>query len=138
MGAINYGTSDYITLGYHLSGEDDGTFIEYAREQVENLLNELNPYYFHVVVKSGYYEGFYLDISNEFPVAVEGWDEKRDVMKEITAIKKALLQMVKLCNVVQVFPGWCTGYDTVPDTIAAIKKAVADMRDDVRTTPTWM
>lgn len=138
MGAVNYGTSDYITLGYHLTGEDNEIIMDYMREQVENLLNELNTYYFRLVVKSGYYEGFYLDIENNFPVAFDWYEEKRDAMKEITQIKKALLQAVKLCNIVQCFPGWCTGYDTVPDTIAAIRKAVNDMRDDVRTTPTWM
>lgn len=112
MGAINYFTSDYITMG--LRPYDRSDFMEEAREQmqeyggtlesviddyisrcyeddfanIETELNKHNFQYYHITIKPGYYEGF-------------------------------------------------TGYNDYKGTIAAIKAAIKEMREEVKTIPTW-
>lgn len=101
MGAVNYFTSDYITMGLRpydsLELENDLEFMEEMQTQVneyggtienaiteyiedcyncdyENIKTELekhNFYYYHIAIKPGYYEGFTLDIENNFPVALD-------------------------------------------------------------------
>lgn len=136
MGAVNYGSSDYISIGLNVSRDFEEWEIEEIENDIETLLNEYNFYYFHVVIKPGYYEGFYIDIENNFPVAFNWYEEKQDAQKEITQIKRFLLGCVSL-GLVQYFPGWCTGYSTETETKAAINTAIKAMRQDVKTTPTW-
>lgn len=166
MGAINYFTSDYITLGirpYNIwDFENDSDFMEEARENIkisgeteesyilrtiedyyktdeENVsfvLENYNFYYFHVAIKPGYYEGFTLDIENNFPVAFDCWQDKRDAQKELTKLKKCLLECAGV-GLVQCFPGWCTSYNDYKSTCKAIEAAIKEMREEVRNTPTW-
>lgn len=98
MGAVNYGTSNYITLGY--------------------------------------YEGFYLDIENNFSVALDSWEDRREAMKEITRLKAFLMACID-AGLVQVWPGWCTSYKTPEESREALNVAIKGMREDVKHTPTW-
>ena len=66
MGAVNYGSSDYISIGLNVSRDFEEWEIEEIENDIETLLNEYNFYYFHVVIKPGYYEGFYIDIENNY------------------------------------------------------------------------
>lgn len=166
MGAVNYFTSDYITMGLRpydsLELENDLEFMEEMQTQVneyggtienaiteyiedcyncdyENIKTELekhNFYYYHIAIKPGYYEGFTLDIENNFPVALDSWQDRRDANKEITEIKRFLIECAGL-GLVECFPGWCTGYSDYNGTITAIRAAVKEMRDELRTIPTW-
>lgn len=167
MGAINYFTSDYITLGvkpYNYSDfESDLELMEEIKKEVEeyggtvesaidDLINsyyeddesniecELEKhrfYYFHVAIKPGYYEGFTLDIENNFPVAFDGWEDRREAQKEITEIKEFLTACAGM-GLVKCSPGWCTGYSDYNGTIQTINAAIKEMREEVRTTPTWL
>lgn len=166
MGTVNYKTSDYITLGIEpISAYDlerDPVFMEEITAEIEeyggtieeaiydyirdteeedqsNIENELNKhhfYYYHIKIEPGYYEGFSLDIESNFPVAFNDWTEKREAQKEITEIKQFLLACVDL-GLCEVWPGWCTSYKDRPTTIKAINKAVKEMREEARQTPTW-
>ena len=166
MGAINYGTSDYITMGqYPISAwdiEQDTELMQCIRNEVEeyggtveeeidsyisscleddyfNIQSELekhNFHYFHITIKSGYYEGFYLDIENNYSVCFDCWEDRRDAQKEITEIKSFLLDCAGL-GLVKVSPGWCTVYYDYAETVKAIGDAVKEMRDEVNNTPTW-
>ena len=166
MGAINYFTSDYITLGikpYSASDfENDADFMEEVRENVEeyggtveseinDYINNLyeddrfnvqlilltyNFYYFHVTIKPGYYEGFTLDIENNFPIAFDCWQDKRDAQKEITRLKQCLFACAGV-GMVQCSPGWCTDHNDYKGTCKAIAAAIKEMRKEVRNTPTW-
>lgn len=40
-------------------------------------------------------------------------------------------------GLVQCSPGWCTGYNDYKGTIVAIKAAIKEMREEVKTIPTW-
>lgn len=166
MGAINYRTSDYITMG--LRPYDTSDF-ESDSELMQELQNECNEYggtlenalqdyiqelqeddytniktelakysfyYFHVAIKPGYYEGFSIDIENNFSVAFDTWEDKREAQREITELKQFMMNCAGL-GLVQCSPGWCTGYSDYRGTIAAIKEAIKDMREEVKQTPTW-
>lgn len=166
MGAINYFTSDYITLGLRpydtsdfesdsegmeeLQNECDkygGTLEDAIQDYIQscyeadyaNIETELAKhsfYYYHVVIKPGHYEGFSIDIENNFSVAFDNWEDKKDAQKEITELKQFLINCAGL-GLVQCSPGWCTGYSDYSGTIAAIKEAVIEMREEVKQTPTW-
>lgn len=149
MGTINYFTSDYITLG--LQPYDADEFIDdegtidydlisiYYDDDYHNIKNELEKYsfyYYHVTIKPGYYEGFTIDIENNFSIAFDGYEDKKEANKEITQIKHFLIGCAGL-GMVQCFPGWCTGYSDYKSTIKAINEAIKIMREEVKTIPTW-
>ena len=169
MGAINYFTSDYITLGvkpydtddyiknndfmnfireeWNVNTEDENEVLKVVNEHIsadyaadmenaESILNEYNFYYFHVVLKPGYYEGFTLDIENNFGVAIDGWEDRREAQKEITQLKNCLLELAGV-GLVACSPGWCTGYKDYNETIKAIKEAIKEIREEYKAIPTW-
>lgn len=166
MGTVNYFTSDYITMGLRLYNswelENDLEFMEEIKNEVdeyggtienaiadyiedcyscdyENIKTELekhNFHYYHIAIKPGYYEGFTLDIENNYPVALDSWEDRRGANKEITEIKQFLIACAGL-GLVQCSPGWCTGYNDYKGTLKAIKAAIKEMRDELRTIPTW-
>ena len=149
MGAVNYSTSDYITMGlkpYDISdcedenGDIDYEMLEMAYEDdmtnIENILSRYSFYYFHVTIKPGYYEGFTIDIENNFPVAYDDWEDKRAAQREITRLKQCLLECAG-SGLVTCYPGWCTGYEDYKGTCKAIAAAIKDMREEVKNTPTW-
>lgn len=156
MGAVNYFTSDYITMGVDINAIEefntvyrglnrdipDTDFdsvridIELLLEDVQSVLDKYNFYYFHVTIKPGYYEGFTLDIESNFPVALDSWEDRKDAQKEITELKQFLIDCAGL-GLVKCSPGWCTGYSDYKGTIKAIKAAVKEMREEIKTVPTW-
>lgn len=166
MGAVNYFTSNYITMGiepysaYDLENDPDfmqvvheqikeyGGTVEAAidefisdsyecdRENVESILSRYSFYYYHITIKPGYYNGFTLDIESNFSVAFDGWEDRRECQKEITQLKKCLRECAGV-GMVQCFPGWCTRYDDYTGTVKAIGAAIKNMRDEVNTVPTW-
>ena len=166
MGTINYRTSEFITIGvqpYDYSDfENDSDFMEYEREQiaeyggtieeyiyseieynyeadranVETILAKYDFHYFHVVIESGYYEGFYIDIENNYPICYDSAYDRREALKELTQLKRCLLECVDV-GMCQVFPGWCTKYQSRPDSIKGIKDAIRQAKATVRATPTW-
>lgn len=166
MGAVNYFTSDYITLGvrpYDLYDlENDADFMAEIRAEVEeyggtvedainnyisnsyetdlenvnDILSRFSFCYYHLTIKPGYYEGFTLDIENNFPCAYNGYEDRREAQKEITQLKKCLLELAGV-GLVKCSPGWCTGYEDYKGTCKAIEAAVKAMRDEVRIIPTW-
>ena len=166
MGAVNYFTSDYITMGikpysaYDLENDQEfmqevqeqikeygGTVESYIDEYIETsyeddemnisaILESYSFYYYYVTIKPGYYEGFTLDIESNFPVAFDGWEDKRAAQREITSLKKCLFECAGV-GMVQCSPGWCTGYNDYKGTCKAIEAAIKAMRDEVKNIPTW-
>lgn len=166
MGTINYGTSKYITLGIKPgSPEDlnsDAEFMEWANEhadlhnkdvdevvldfiyemmsdqyyQVKAALKKYRFDYYNVTVEPGYYEGFYINIEDNFPYGF-AWYERQEANKEITELKKFLIECAEDYDLVECFPGWCTGYSNRSDTVVAIKNAVKVMRKAVADEPSF-
>lgn len=105
------------------------------REEIEKVLDNYDFYYYNVSIKSGYYEGFSIDIENNISI-FNDYAEKMEANKEITQIKKCLLECAKM-GLVQCFPGWCTGYNDYNGTVKSIKDAIKAMRSEIKSTPTW-
>lgn len=147
MGTINYGTSEYITIGYNCNKIDyDDPFywenIQDDFEQVEYILKQYNFNYFNVKLKPGYYEGFYIDIKfncdcdfygNDY---FDSYEHKQLAQKEITQIKQFLLTCLDF-GCCAVYPGWCMRYEDRATTIREIELGVYGMRETVKSTPTW-
>lgn len=124
-GTLESWIDDYIKTCYDADNDN-----------VITILEKYSFYYFHVAIKPGYYEGFTLDIENNFSVAFDGWEDKRAAQREITSLKKCLLECAGV-GMVQCSPGWCTGYNDYKGTCKAIGTAIKAMRDEVKNTPTW-
>lgn len=142
MGAINYYTSDYITIGYNLNNIDyeDEFYNDYINdyyEQIKYRLDQEYFYYFHVVLKPGYYEGFTIDIEFNFKYCFDCYSDKRDAQKEITRIKAFLIECVNDFECCAVWPGWCTGYADYKTTLKEINAAIKEMRAEAKNTTTW-
>jgi hypothetical protein len=141
MGAINYKTSDFITLGYNTNNinyEDEYYYeeINFEYEGIKALLNDAAFYYFHITLKPGYYEGFTIDIEHNFSYCYDDYFEKLQALKEITRIKNFLLYIVNNFNINAVYPAWCTAYADYKKTIEEINAAIIEMKTSVKNTPT--
>lgn len=166
MGAVNYFTSDYITMGvpllYSCDLENDPDFMEEVRAEVKEyggtveeaignyisgcyaddldnvkiILSRFSFWYYHVTIKPGYYEGFTLDIESNFPISFDSWEDRRKAQKEITQLKRFLLECAGV-GLVACYPGWCTGYEDYKGTCKAIEAAVKEMREEVKSVPPW-
>ncbi len=142
MGTINYKTSDYITLGYYTNNIDyEEEFfsddIQFEFDEINALLNKEYFNYYYITLEPGYYEGFSFYIENNFSYCFDSYGEKLEALKEITRIKKFLIHIVENFNVCAVAPGWCTSYFDYKETISRINAAAAEMRGDVKNTPTY-
>jgi hypothetical protein len=142
MGTINYFTSDYITLGYntgHIDYNDEfySDDIQFEFDGINALLKDAAFYYFHITLKPGYYDGFTIDIENNFSIFFDNYGEKLEALKEITRIKNFLTYIVDNFNINVVYPGWCTSYGDYKKTIEEINAATKNMRAEVKDTPTY-
>ena len=148
MGAINYGTSKYITIGLKPYNTDDYIFedgsVDYDAmqidyycdiENVQYIMDKYNFSFFDIDIKYGYYEGFYLDINTNFDFY--NWEDKADALKEATQLKNMLIECCGsgLCAV---HPGWCTGYENYKDSIDSVKVAISEIKDDIKRTKTFL
>lgn len=140
MGAINYFTSDYITIGYNCNNfdyEDDFTYYycEAIYDQIENIL--YNEHFKHIIVtlKPGYYEGFSININFDY-LYFDDYDEKREAQKEITRVKAFLLKCINDFNLCACSPGWCTAYYDYKESLKQLNRAIKEMRATVKNTPT--
>lgn len=166
MGTVNYSTSDFITLGIipykYEDFANDPEITQDAMEQAElngttmedelyEILNHYyefdycdiseqlkrhNFYYFHVDINPGYYEGFTIDIEFNYGFCLDSWEDRREANKEITEIKKFLKDCAGL-GMVACFPGWCTTYCDYAETLKEISRATKEMRETVKSVPTW-
>ncbi len=142
MGTINYCTSDYITLGYNTGNIDyedefysDDIIFEF--DEITSLLKNEYFYYFHITLKPGYYDGFTIDIENNFSYCFDNYGEKLEALKELTRIKNFLIYVVNNFNINVVYPGWCTSYGDYKKTISEIDAAIKEMKSEIKTTPTY-
>ena len=142
MGTINYKTSDFITLGYNCNNIDyeDEFYHEIITDYYEQIAHRLAKYYFyyfHVSLEPGYYEGYHLDIEFNFSCCFDTWEDKKLAQKEITQIKRFLLECINDYECVACYPGWCMGYDDYNKTLKELDAAIWEMRQTVKDTPTY-
>jgi hypothetical protein len=142
MGTINYCTSDYITLGYNthnIDYEDEfyNDNINFEYDEISAILKNECFYYFHITLKPGYYDGFIIDIENNFSYCFNDYNEKLQALKELTRIKSFLIYIVENFNINVVYPGWCTSYGDYKKTISEINAAIKEMKNEIKNTPTY-
>lgn len=142
MGAINYGTSDIITLAvkpYDPDDLDDLTPDERAAYIADNYAADydnaaaiIDAYadfdFFRVAPAWGYYEGVYIALSDNFYAA--SYADKRDALKEATRLKRLLLDLAGV-GFIRCSPGWCTGYSDHKGTVAAIRSAIRELKQRI-------
>ena len=121
---------------YNTIDEEISYYYEADYANIETELKKHRFYYYHVRIEPGYYEGFTLDIEFNFGVAFDSWEDRREAQKEITEIKRFLIECAGMGMVV-CWPGWGTSYGDYKQTLTAINKAVKGMREEVKHTPTW-
>lgn len=158
MGAINYGTSDIITVGYRntdyypsqeeIQEEIDANNCSYEEAMQlcfeSNSVNMSDDYmsccdcmpkdlnYYSIEVKNGYYDGFYICIKRQIE-EFDYYKDKIDIQKEITAIKNYLIRICKFFFMRVVYPSWVTSYeDSLEDSIYKIEEAIKKERETVK------
>lgn len=137
MGTINYGTSQFITIGapdYNGDAEAYDLLEDWVREK----LNQYNFEYYDLDIEYGYYEGFYINIQkNDSFYFLDVSDAKETapiIRNEIDGVCAALRELCELgCCVVH--PGWATAYLNLEDSIKEIEFAkyvmAADLLEEV-------
>ena len=115
--------------------EEDVDRYQFDREQddvngeiIEEFLDNADlPYYFKIGIECGYYEGFYLKIEENLPWCFEDASEKADAQKDVTKLRKVLLDSLDngLCVV---YPGWCTGYANHAESRRDVRGFINDIR----------
>ena len=140
MGTINYSSNNYVTVGFNYNYDYIDDFERetdeiYLFEELENIREKYDFYYFDVRLKNGYYEGFYIDIENNFPLCFDNYAEKMEAQKEVTQIKKFLLECLEYGACVCV-PGWCTTFFDYADSKKAVIEGIKTMREEIKATRT--
>ena len=145
MGTINYGTSDFLTIGLHpydfedikaeyinmYEEEDpaDNAIYEYMADieaedmnTAEIIISNYDFSVFEVEARPGYYDGFYISVKLD---CLYFWDEdeKKEAIKEAGDIRDLWKKIIDETPCVEVWPGWCTTYKTYEETAEAIEKA---------------
>ena len=105
-------------------------------DNAESIIDKYSLYYYHVTIEPGYYEGMQIMIENNYPIAFDDYQEKKEAQKEITKIRKMLEELAG-CGYVSTYPGWCMGYADYDGTMADIAEAIKEMRSEAAFTPTW-
>ena len=134
MGAINYGSSEVINLGYNLKNYDNDEDWDLCNDdynQVEWLLDKQYFNYYQVELKGGYYEGFYLDITFKY-LYLENYNEKLEALKEATQLGKFLRMCINDFSMVVYYPGWCTGYEDKQTSLTMVKNAIREEKKMIR------
>ena len=155
MGAINYKTSDYITLAIEpLSGVADCLAIELADDAREcnisideyvddyisdyydcnyrnanDVFSHYNFQYFNISIEPGYYEGLSINIQSNFVFCCD--EDKRDALDEIEQMLKCLNELAGI-GFIACYPGWCTRYFDYEEILKMIDSAIIEMRNDLR------
>jgi hypothetical protein len=142
MGTINYHTSDYITLAIepYEMGEDEENFAyDYYDDDRMNIVSVLDKYdfeYYRLTLENGYYEGFSLNIEAlHDEECLEDSYEKKAILKELTQVKRCLLELAGI-GMVECFPSWCTAYRDYKQTVKSIRDTIASMKHDIENMPT--
>lgn len=151
MRAVNFRTSDIITLGTlpdaaYFEALDGGLDPELLQavtpwdpvldlyDAARAILSKYNFYYYHIEIRPGYYEGFSIDIENNYSYCYSNYNDKKEAQKELTQIKKFLLEL-SAAGLVSYKPG--AGYAGPDQTKKEIIEAIKSEREYIKTIPTW-
>lgn len=142
MGAVNYGTGEYITLAYRpiedeadLSAKD--TLLEDLYIKTEEIFNVFDDFeFFEVIKENGYYEGFSVEVNvGDFVgVGFDDEDQMLDAFLELENVRKLLIELLD-AGLFVCHPGWCTGWSNYGESLNEINQCIAKMSSDIFLTP---
>lgn len=163
MGTINYATSKFITLAiqpydffetekylkenagyYDIDPESiDDNFVyeemsRYYEADYENAKYIIDKFDFNILdvkLLDGYYEGYSLNISFDWNY-FDDTSEKREAQKELTQLRKLLIELAGV-GFVSCYPFWCTTYRDYNETLKEIDTAIKEARDYFKNFPTY-
>lgn len=135
MGTINYGSNKYFNIGVNPDKWSEWD-IEWLHDDARDLIYTYTCdfKYFRVTLEPGYYEGFYVKINFDY-CYVEYW-EKPLILKEVTRLKKLLLELSRI-GLVKYSAGWCMGYCSEEETNKAIKEAIKEIKENMQKFPVY-
>ena len=143
MGAINFGTLTNISRLALVNEpeteeeQEEQYFYNYELEETQAQLDKLNLYYFNLSINYGYYEGFYIVLSYEnIPYIYNTSQEKAETLKELTAIKNILIELVKNRLLKGCYPNWVTSRLGTAETIKQIKRIIKALKEETKETYT--
>lgn len=125
----DFDVQEYIYDLIHSYYEDD-------LANAEEVLSRYCFAYYHVKIEYGYYEGFSLDIENNYGYCYDSWEDRRYANKEITELKKMLIELANI-GMVACYPFWIMRYEDHKGTLKCINEAIKEMRAEVKRIPTW-
>ena len=152
MGAWNYGKSEcLLTLGYYdidyspteeeieeemaMNDVDKKTAEQLCYEchqdcvsqdfrNVKALFEQKKWLYYDIKVEPGYYEGFWISISDKF-YELNSIAEKKEWQEELNELAKVLNTCVRDYLMRVCYPGWCIGWeDTIESSIVKLSDAI--------------
>ena len=100
-----------------------------------HINNDLDLHFYCVKTVSGYYNGFWIDIEQQY-LCIDGYKDRAIIQKEITQIKNFLIKCVSEYGMRVHYPGWCVGWeDVIEKSIAKKNEAIKDERQKVKKLP---
>lgn len=109
--------------------------LNFIYKECNNILNNYNFNYYDINIESGYYEGFYLTIDFKYNY-FNDFIEKQQAQKEITQVKKCLLELINSCGLVSYHAWWCTTYYSKEKTLDMLNEFIKKERVRINDTLT--
>ena len=105
-------------------------------EKAINMVN-LTTEIVRVGIIPGYYDGFSVTVDIDEREYFEDGKEKELALSEVREVHKLLDNIIDNYSMMVVFPGWCTTLLSWDDSKKAIKKAMAELRRQIRAIPCY-
>jgi hypothetical protein len=138
MGAINFGTlTNKSRLALVNEQEtNNGDYYDdfyFELEEVDETIKNKNFYYFNLLIKYGYYNGFYLKLEDDNTKYIyENTKEKQEVLKELTQIKKILVDFVKNGFLWGCYPSWVYSKLEKKETLTELRKIIKELKEETK------
>ena len=90
----------------------------------------------NIHIKPGYYSGCSVTVDIDKWKYFDDWKEKELTLSEVKYVQELLNKLVDECMAV-VYPGWCTTWLNYEESKKAIKKAMAELRRQIKSIPCY-
>jgi len=110
---------------------DDIEFVQAETyNNIKSDIESLNLEYYKIDCVSGYYEGFQLLIDFNFSW-FETYQDRKQAQKELTRIKKFLIDVINNYCLYVCYPGWVDGWENEKESILKVNKAIKEERKEL-------
>lgn len=122
---------DYNEMSYDVEND----YFRWCRDVIDwlTMFTDL----IKVRIVPGCYSGFSVEVNicdwNYF----DDYNEKEMAMDDVKDVQKLLNKLVDDYGLVVVSPGWCSTWSNYEETKKAIKKAMAELRRQIKSIPCW-